>query len=261
MLKLSVPFLFLFLQIILLNAFFTFGQNITCGSNNGNCGNCVSAGCGYCPSSQVCSAGTTGGPSDGVTVCAKGWQFGNCTDCSVYPDCRGCLTEEACLWCDSTGSTPGCQIIGNVTNVCDQELLCPCDDYPSCRQCTSDPACFYCSSNQACMDNSDIKSCSMATHSCPCSEYEGCHSCNNDFDCQWCDDEGGECQTVGTTCSFVAHTCPSQGPTNVPGAPPSRSFDGLSFFGGIVFGVGIIGCLGLVVYLVFRHRNRKYQPL
>jgi hypothetical protein len=28
-----------------------------------------------------------------------------------------------------------------------------------------------------------------------------------------------------------------------------------------VFGVGVVGCLGLVFYLVFRHRNRKYQPL
>jgi hypothetical protein len=28
-----------------------------------------------------------------------------------------------------------------------------------------------------------------------------------------------------------------------------------------VLGVGLVGCLGGVFYMVFRHRNRKYQPL
>jgi len=229
-----------------------------CGQYNNDCQSCVGIGCGYCGPNRACVNGTVTGPSGNGTIfsCEKGWQFGSCSNCPVYPTCAACNLDDGCVWCETSQSGPqGCQLMGKQSQGCLIAQTCPCNDYSTCRECNTDQGCVFCGTNNTCVSSATVgKTCSFLKHTCPCSDNVDCQSCNDDYDCQWCDDKKGECLTASANnCSLVAHSCPA--------AKAPRHFDAASFIGGIVLGAGILAIVGGIILCVAWNRRRKYQPL
>lgn len=186
----------------------------TINPNNTDCDACTAAGCGWCAPTQQCLSGSKAGPNNGTCI-GDSWEFGKCTPCGAFTDCRSCAAHDTdCFWCSKGTGT--CYPIGFVG--CTWSKECPCDVYESCTECTNDLGCQWCSDATSCVSvNSNCTAGEPVynyTTGCPCGANHDCPNCLQTDGCNWC--KGGSCSqncngqnsnNCQVYCNNVANTC------------------------------------------------------
>jgi len=188
-----------------------------------NCDDCSGlADCGWCSPIQKCMNGTKAGPLNSTCI-GTSWEFGKCTPCAQFTNCRSCVARDTdCFWCQQVNDgMGGCRDIGFVG--CAYTRSCPCDVYGSCTECANDVNCQWCGNDLNCVifnSTATTGGCNGTqpiynyTTTCPCSANRDCPNCQATDGCNWCEDStcldvctGPKVLSCAAYCSSAATTC------------------------------------------------------
>lgn len=172
-------------------------------------------GCGWCAPTQQCLKGNTTGPNSSVCI-GDNWEFGKCTPCSKFSNCRACLSRDTdCFWCSN--GYGACNPIGFTG--CTYTKSCPCDIYSSCTECANDVGCQWCGAGDNCVRMNETCTGPQPVYNyttqCPCNANHDCPNCRLTDGCDWC--QTGACANKGNCtntilncqyyCNNIASTC------------------------------------------------------
>jgi len=138
--------------------------NPSCGTKN-TCTTCAQvSGCGWCPATSRCEAGSTAGPASGQACAA--WQFGpnqKCGNCESFTECGGCTGATGCGFCQSNGKCQSGTWLGPAGSTCSNwawsrtqcvaapaSLSISCAAYHDCTSCTAVRSCGWCPATGTC---------------------------------------------------------------------------------------------------------------
>lgn len=121
-------------------------------------------------------------------------------ECERYKNCRQCLSDAKCGWCDITNKCESREV--NETNVCKEadgnhwryliinsDQCVNCSNFISCQSCTSEISCEWWNEDTKCERRGRSLNGVKMQEECasPCHKRENCESCLNDKGkCVWC---------------------------------------------------------------------------
>jgi len=206
----------LFLGLLYVNGIFA---KAACNEQT-NCDACTGMSeCGWCAPTQTCLNGTKLGPFNSTCI-GDSWEFGKCTPCAQFTDCRTCIARDTdCFWCQTINNgLGGCRDIGFVG--CSYTRKCPCNIYGSCTECANDVDCQWCGNDLTCVLANTTGTCNGTqpvynyTTTCPCAANRDCPNCQATDGCSWCEDStclnqctGPKVLSCAAYCNAAATTC------------------------------------------------------
>jgi len=196
-----------FVILALLASLFSYSVAQSCSLLN-SCSECTaSPGCGWCAPTQSCMAGDASGPNSPNKCLGQNWEWGSCTQCSSFKDCRSCnYWDQDCYWCASANQ---CRPLGVNPDNCLIAHSCPCSTYTNCGECLVDKSCSWCAQPGGggnCIRPTDPCQGNPYNQTCPCDNNFDCQSCRAQPGCKWCNNPG-YCSGVDANNCSISLSC------------------------------------------------------